>query len=322
VSAAAGRPASQSSPTHTHTHHYTLQRRLHSQDATLPSHYALAVLGAVWRCVLPDARARAEFLAQDGVDGLALLLEAGNKHIRPLLLSVLSDLLQDPRAVPFFLEWRSPTARTTSLPHLLLTIWEELGNARGITDAQGVLATTSRPLAGTVKSLRGTGDGCAGGCASAASGLPPSRAVAIAGAAHQALQVTAAASNAAAGRLQTSLQAAGHRQPAAAGAAAYGFLHPERRQSLERIAAASDVDSLMTKIYTCLSSVGFESVAALLAPRQLAHLAVVREYVRFRQGEVWQDIRATFEAEGLQPSEEDRCVPVPPGPCWGRGTIC
>jgi hypothetical protein len=40
------------------------------------------VLGAAWRCLLPDARARAELLARDGVDTLALVLEAGNKHVR------------------------------------------------------------------------------------------------------------------------------------------------------------------------------------------------------------------------------------------------
>ena len=40
--------------------------------------------------------------------------------------------------------------------------------------------------------------------------------------------------------------------------------------------------------------------------RQLAALAVVRAYVGLRQGEVWRDIRAAFEAEGLQLSDEER----------------
>lgn len=56
--------------------------RLHTQDATLPSPHALAAIGAVWRCIVPDARGRAEFLARDGIDALAVLLERGNRHIR------------------------------------------------------------------------------------------------------------------------------------------------------------------------------------------------------------------------------------------------
>lgn len=51
----------------------------------MPSPYALSVLDAVWRCVLPDARSRAQFLALDGLDGLFTFLECGNKHTRWVL---------------------------------------------------------------------------------------------------------------------------------------------------------------------------------------------------------------------------------------------
>jgi hypothetical protein len=59
------------------------------------------------------------------------------------------------------------------------------------------------------------------------------------------------------------------------------------------------------QVYACLSQAGFDAVAPLLSAPQSAALAVVREYVRLRQGEVWRDIAAAFEAEGLAPSQED-----------------
>jgi hypothetical protein len=255
---------------------------------------------------------------------------------RPVLLSVLSDLLQDKRAAPFVLEWRSPRDRSTALPNLLLGIWEEADRSRGISDARGVLATTSHPLAGTAQRA-------GGGSAPMISGLPLELAATMAGSVDDALGFGAAGSGGTA--------AAQARARSPAGAATYGFLRLERRQLLERIAAASDGDLLMDKVnsgasiykgrgaalgsvisllptsrpptqqpadnqpiqppfifqvHACLSQVGFDAVAPLLPPRQLAALAVVREYVGFRQGEVWRDIRAAFEAEGLQLSDEER----------------
>lgn len=58
------------------------------------------------------------------------------------------------------------------------------------------------------------------------------------------------------------------------------------------------------------SSVSQDGLAALqqLPAADLATLAVIQQYTAFRQGEVWQDIRAGFSAEGLQLTQEDRCV--------------
>jgi hypothetical protein len=51
-------------------------------EPTLPSPAALAALKALWSCVLPQPRSRAEFLALDGMDVLLAVLQAGNKHLR------------------------------------------------------------------------------------------------------------------------------------------------------------------------------------------------------------------------------------------------
>jgi hypothetical protein len=70
------------------------------------------------------------------------------------------------------------------------------------------------------------------------------------------------------------------------------------------------------------SSVSQDGLAALqqLPAADLATLAVIQQYTAFRQGEVWQDIRAGFSAEGLQLTQEDRCA-VPCLVC-SRNLVC
>ncbi len=114
-------------------------------DPSLPSPFALAVLDAIWSCVVPDRKNVAKFLVADGMDLLLNLLERSHKvrslkpapdrHFppptsttshkahRPLALSVLADLLENSRAVPFFHEWRSDLNQQAAA-HLLIGFWK------------------------------------------------------------------------------------------------------------------------------------------------------------------------------------------------------
>eukprot|EP00878_Enallax_costatus_P043951 GHUV01052074.1.p1 GENE.GHUV01052074.1~~GHUV01052074.1.p1 ORF type:complete len:649 (+),score=280.21 GHUV01052074.1:426-2372(+) len=142
-------------------------------DSSTPSLAGLSALDCLWRCCIPSSRCRAQFLALDGMDLLLGLLLKGNKYFRPVTLSILADLLADKRSLPFFMEWHSPSptaaapatigtavAGSPSSPsraprpavinavQLLLSIWREQDQARGLTGPDGVLANPSRPLAG------------------------------------------------------------------------------------------------------------------------------------------------------------------------------
>jgi hypothetical protein len=164
---------------------------------------------------------------------------------------VLSDLLPDARARPFFLEWRSPRDASVTLPGLLLAVWAELDRARGISDAAGLLASTERPLAlGSVcrssgVSVGNTGSHSGGSCGE----LPPSLAATLAGAADEARFGGAPAStpgvSSSPGPAVRLLRSA---ERGRAGSAAYGLLLPERRRLVERFAAACDGDALMDKV--------------------------------------------------------------------------
>jgi hypothetical protein len=173
-------------------------------------------------------------------------------------------------------------------------MWRELHPAYAAAHKDGLLARTTRPFAGPFCSGGGgdpaTSKNGESGCLAAA--LPPGLAATLAGAVEAALGSASPA------------RAAGG--PSAQAAAAYSYLRPERRQLLERIAAAAaDAAAAMDKVYACLSQAGFDAVEPLLSAPECAVLAVVRRYVPLREGEVWAEVRAALEAEGVAPTDED-----------------
>eukprot|EP00195_Chlamydomonas_chlamydogama_P007748 CAMPEP_0202890108 /NCGR_PEP_ID=MMETSP1392-20130828/615_1 /ASSEMBLY_ACC=CAM_ASM_000868 /TAXON_ID=225041 /ORGANISM="Chlamydomonas chlamydogama, Strain SAG 11-48b" /LENGTH=1052 /DNA_ID=CAMNT_0049573609 /DNA_START=191 /DNA_END=3349 /DNA_ORIENTATION=- len=127
-------------------------QRLIRADPTLPSPFAVAVLDAVWCCVVPDRKNLARFLVDEGMDALLSLLERGNKGHRPTILSVLADMLENQRSHSFVHEWRSEMNQQTAA-HMLITMWQEEDALRGLT-VDGVLSNTSRPLTGLDKRTR------------------------------------------------------------------------------------------------------------------------------------------------------------------------
>ncbi|GFR41272.1 hypothetical protein Agub_g1947 [Astrephomene gubernaculifera] len=124
--------------------------KLRGLDPLLPAPYAIAVLECIWAAVVPDRKSTARFLVDQGMDQLLNHLESGNQGHRPVVLRVLSDLLENPRSHPFFHEWQSDANKQTAA-HMLLSIWMEEDAMRGMTGADGLLANPSRPLAGLEK---------------------------------------------------------------------------------------------------------------------------------------------------------------------------
>lgn len=71
---------------------------------------SLAALDCLWHCCVPSARSRAQLLAADGMDAVLSLLHRGTVALRPVLLSLLADLMADARAHNFFWQWYAPAA--------------------------------------------------------------------------------------------------------------------------------------------------------------------------------------------------------------------
>ena len=124
-------------------------------DSAVPISYGAATLHAVWRCVVPDAKNRARFVAAGGIGSLLNLMTACRAALRPATLSLLADILENPKTHLFFHEWRSAGTRRSIAPAgtrgitLVLDTWRAEEARLGLTRGDGVIANPERPLAGT-----------------------------------------------------------------------------------------------------------------------------------------------------------------------------
>lgn len=105
-------------------------RALADTDAAVPIAFGAATIRAVWRCVVPDQKNCATFVAGGGVG--ALLSAAARCHpaLRPALLSILADVFENPKTHFFFHDWRSSCGRLSALAPtgaqavtLVLNLW-------------------------------------------------------------------------------------------------------------------------------------------------------------------------------------------------------
>lgn len=122
---------------------------LKSVDHTLPSAFGVAVMEALWYCVVTNRRNLARFLAADGLDAVIDLLEACNPHLYPVILSCLADILENPKSHVFVHEWKSTQNPEINAAQLLLGIWRLEENARHMCDKSGIIANPTRPMTGS-----------------------------------------------------------------------------------------------------------------------------------------------------------------------------
>jgi hypothetical protein len=139
-------------------------------DAAVPIAFGAGTLAAVWRCIVPDVKNCAHFLAGGGMESLLNLLQVCSPTLRPVLLSVAADILENPKTHLFFHEWRSVGGRTSLVPAgtaaatLVLGLWRAEELKLGVVSGDGVIANPTRPLAGTTDHARPTPE--VGGCTS------------------------------------------------------------------------------------------------------------------------------------------------------------
>ena len=131
-------------------------------DAAVPIAFGAATVRAVWRCVVPDAKNRAVFVAEGGVG--ALLDAACRCHaaLRPVILSALADILENPKTHLFFHEWRSTAPRAALAPAgaqavtLVLNLWRVEARRDGAESSRD-LETGEPGAPGALASLEDSG---------------------------------------------------------------------------------------------------------------------------------------------------------------------
>lgn len=127
-------------------------------DAAVPIALVAATLNAVWRCIAPDGKNRATFVAGGGMGSLLDLAARCAETLRPATLSVLADILEEPKTHLFFHEWRSAgggQARRLAPAGapaitLVLNLWRAEEEKIGFADDETLdLGNAERPLAGS-----------------------------------------------------------------------------------------------------------------------------------------------------------------------------
>ena len=79
-------------------------------DRAVPIALSAAVIYATWRCLVPCTKNCAHFVAGGGLAQLLNLLLACTPTLRPVVVSTLADILENPKTHLFFPRWRSTGA--------------------------------------------------------------------------------------------------------------------------------------------------------------------------------------------------------------------
>ena len=239
-------------------------------DAAVPIAFGAATVRAVWRCVVPDAKNRAVFVAEGGVG--ALLDAACRCHaaLRPVILSALADILENPKTHLFFHEWRSTAPRAALAPAgaqavtLVLNLWRVEARRDGAESSRD-LQTGEPGAPGALASLEDSGLNTAY------------------------VHVRRARADADARALAAAARAGTH---AGEGDAA-------------RAAAA---ESTRARVFAVCSLLGFEHLRRTCSRADAATLAAVERYVDLREGETWARTERIFAEEGTFPVGPDRAA--------------
>ena len=244
-------------------------------DAATPIAFGAATVRAVWRCCVPDAKNRALFVAEGGVG--ALLDAACRCHaaLRPVILSALADILENPKTHLFFHEWRSTAPRAALAPAgaqavtLVLNLWRVEENAHDSTRFEIQTLETGEPGApGHFASLDASGS---------MNALPYVR-----------VQQNRADAEA----------------RALAAAARKGWRHAGDGDD----ATGASSESTRARVFAVCSLLGFEHLRRTCCRADAATLAAVERYVDLREGDTWERTRRIFAEEGTFPIGPDRAA--------------
>jgi hypothetical protein len=91
-----------------------------------------------------------------------------NPTLRPVILSLAADILENPKTHLFFYEWRSGGGRGALVPAgspavtLVLKLWRAEEAKIGIVSDDGIITNPARPLAGTTEFAKPSEEGLVG----------------------------------------------------------------------------------------------------------------------------------------------------------------
>lgn len=107
--------------------------------------FVLAVNDCLWNAVFRNKRSELHFIDIGGVFTLLDMLEACDEVHKRVLMSSLSTILENPKAIPMFQDWKSSKGRINA-SQLLIRLYSEEDERFGVKYSDGVLSNPDRPL--------------------------------------------------------------------------------------------------------------------------------------------------------------------------------
>ena len=107
--------------------------------------YLVGALDCLSNAVLVNKRSELHFLDVEGVNVLLDLLEECEPSLQRLLVSCLCSLMENPKAINYFVEWNSEKT-AISATELLLRLYQAEDARHGVRYRDGVLTDLERPL--------------------------------------------------------------------------------------------------------------------------------------------------------------------------------
>jgi hypothetical protein len=231
----------------------------------------LAALDASWSCLVGCDLTERAFLELQGVFILLDVLERCPQDLHSLTLGILMDLCEGDAALQHALAWQGQHDVRLNVVHLLLRVWRDACASLGCEGvaADGIVSTAPvapgeawAPLAG-----RQQREAMAATLALKAEALEEGRTDVVA----------ALLEPGAAQKLLTQLPSP-HSSPALQDA----------------------MQNVRAKVHGLCCLFGFQRCYELVEAADRLTLAGVEEYLNLKAGEVWQEIQAELEAEGMQ----------------------
>lgn len=224
-------------------------------------------MDCLWNAVAGNHKSEARFLTVGGMDSLLSLLEVAPVLMRHQICGLISDLCENHRIVPYVKAWRSDRTMQSST-ELLMHVFEDEEIRLQFDRPGGVIHNLWTPLRS--HELRDPANPPASGVgASTGSGSSVS------------------SSPAAFARLNKALQKS----------TTY-----RTEQNLRRAIESKD---LRAKITGILGRLGFAWAADGLAASDRATLLMTQNYVAFRTGEAWSQVRASLRSKNVKPIAAD-----------------
>ena len=107
--------------------------------------FVLAVNDCLWNAVFHNKRSELHFIDIGGVFSLLDMLEACDDVHKRVLMSSLSTIIENAKAIPMFQDWKSSKGRINA-SQLLIRLYSEEDERFGVRYSDGVLTSADRPL--------------------------------------------------------------------------------------------------------------------------------------------------------------------------------